>query len=446
MLNSLVSIEVPVTVSPDATRKAPAINVLPDPTETALPAAPQCPSVYVRWKGREYRIYKKQPHSSATWYYSWYEQNKRKMLNLKTCDRATAEATLKTYLDGQIKGRAEQMKAVIAGAGVQATSERLDVPLDRLLEIYRNTPTGANSPGTRNNNATRIENVLDLAKLPADAPLAKLLPALQTARTFLNAKLEKERSQNRQLSLKRTWNTNLRMVLSIFCDSALAAIEDKLTIQPADVLTLRTGGKKLFFPAVKKTVEQYRPPTPEILAATLEAWLKLDRNEFIAVGLALSFGLRRAEINQAHWEWIGSLDGYVFLDADADVKDKTGLLRTRALEPFYTIFINHCRDKGWHAKTGRCLEGSMNRRGSFDRNISDWLQALGWRTRLHLHALRAWAGSLVYTRYGVSAACAFCRHGDEGTTRKHYGWLRDQWAEAGKPVFIGEKLVEWGKA
>src|ERR1700761_7803652 len=289
MINSPVSTEVSPTIVLPVTRITPRLAEERENENTAPQTAPSCPSVYIRWKGRDYRMYKKQPKPSATWYYSWYEGTHRQMLNLQSPDRNTAEATLKLFLEGQGKGLLSQMRAVLDGTAAitPAGSERLDVPLDEFLTLYEETPTGANTPETRHINAVRVRNILDTTKHPANTPVSALMPALSAARSLLNAKLEKERVQHKQSSLKRTWNTNLRMVLSVFCDSALAALEaplaalkEPMKVSAVDVLNIRTGAKKLFFPSVKKTAQEYRPPSPEILAATLEAWQKLDRNEF----------------------------------------------------------------------------------------------------------------------------------------------------------------------
>lgn len=452
MINSIANTSVISLPATPSARNTPERLTPVDTSITAPHTAPRCPSVYVRWKGRNYRIYKKQAKNSATWYYSWYEHERRQMLNLETPTQGTAEITLKTFLEGQQRGLAGQMRALLEGSAAAVAINKSERPedagpaLDRYLSLYESTPTGASAPETRRYNAQRIKNILTAASQPAHAPFAALLPALQTARQALNHKLEVQPSQTRQLSMKRTWNTNVRMALSVFCDGALAALDKQMTVPATSLIALRTGGKKVLFPNVSKSIGEYRPPTQTILASTLEAWLKLERNEFCAVGLALSCALRRREIEQAQWSWFAELDGYVFLDAAARVKNHSGEVRTRALEPFYSIFRTRCQAEGWWPGEGSCLEGVLPyARNRFDRNVSEWMQDLGWKTRLHLHALRAWAGSLVYTRYGVEAACSFCRHEDESTTRTHYGWLRDRWAETGKAIFVIGKPVEWAK-
>ena len=74
------------------------------------------------------------------------------------------------------------------------------------------------------------------------------------------------------------------------------------------------------------------------------------------------------------------------------------------------------------------------------------MKGLGWDTRLHLHALRAWAGSLVFMQHGAAAASAFCRHADEKTTKECYAWMKSDWHTAGAAVTVAGRAVEWVRA
>lgn len=409
---------------------------------TTPPAAPSCPTAIVRWKGRDYRIFKKQPHAGATYYYEFYQGSDRERVNLQTPDRSTAETTLKLFLEGQSRGLVAQMRALLAGHAIVTTQDQPaiggDIQVEKYLNLFENTPTGNNHPESRAQYVTRFQRLCAVAKTEPGT-LKDLLPAFQAFRVEYNRLVEQERSQARQQSMKRTHNSMLTLASSCFTPAAAAALAEHLP--SIDFGPLRDGIKNLYFKSAGKTVAQYCAPPQAVLDATIESWMKLPRNEFISVGTALSGGLRRGEIKSGNRSWIRDHDGYIVFDASGNFKSQTGELYTRALDPFYSLMMDRCRREGWLLD----VDEPFVTPSKFDISVSAWMKSLGWRTKKHLHALRAWAGSLVYTRYGAGPAKKFCRHSDEKTTRQHYAWLRDDWAETGTVILVAGKPVQWAK-
>lgn len=310
--------------------------------------------------------------------------------------------------------------------------------VDDYLGVYEQTATGHNSPSSRHGAALALRRVIAAAD-PPPGSMSDLGRAFSAYKARAAQAIEAAADQTTAVSLKRSFNSTINSAASVFCSQAVYAVQTKLAVP--DMKKIIELVKRLKLPDAKKTAEEYKRPSDEILCATLAGWPQLPRNEFVAVGLALCAGLRRGEIVQAQWEWFNRPDGAAtWLEATGDFKDQTGFLRCRLLEPFYRLFLNDPRIRGekW---AGLMLTDSHN----FDRNISAWMRGLGWQTRKHLHALRAWAGSLVYMRYGAATARAFCRHADESTTRQFYGWLRDDWRDQTQPVLVAGQPVEWAR-
>ena len=72
------------------------------------------------------------------------------------------------------------------------------------------------------------------------------------------------------------------------------------------------------------------------------------RDMFIAIGFELAFGLCHAEMAQARWNWLNTaVAGYPVLDGTAKVKNLSGTIRVRALDPWFTITMNRIKAEGW---------------------------------------------------------------------------------------------------
>ena len=417
------------------------IKINPEPVPD-FPKVPRrkYPAETFRLFGRRYRVFKRVPGGEGNWYFYFEKSKKRWLTSLRTNCPKTAVEKAKLMIEAEFKGQMEEMRALITGREPKPSVDYC--PVARYLELYESTATGENTPDSRKKAVQAFRRVA-VGKLPAT--MADLEPMFRSARDRVNINVENCDNNTQKMSFKRSFNSELASAASVFSELAVFHLKDKLTLP--DFSELRALVKFLRFPDAKKTSEQYNPPPAAVLTETIRTWLELPRNEFLAVGLALACGMRRGEIKDfADWSWFEEHAGYLWANArQGDFKDRTDVLRTQVLDPFWSMLLARATAEGWRPAEGRGLVIQGNR-SEFDRHISEWMKRLGWNTRLHLHALRAWSGSLVYMQYGAAAACAFCRHTDEKTTRQHYAWMKQDWHTAGAAVLVAGRPVEWVKA
>jgi integrase len=126
------------------------------------------------------------------------------------------------------------------------------------------------------------------------------------------------------------------------------------------------------------------------------------------------------------------------LSAETDVKNHSGRLEVRALNPFWQTFHERARRENRIVPEGYVLDGTEREREQVvEVRVSDWMRGRGWKRQKTNHAFRAYAGALVVLRWGTSAAKDWLRHASVTTTEKHYtnAWRR---AEEGRVA-----AVEW---
>jgi len=397
------------------------------------------PTETFKYNGREYRLYKRTAGKNGSWYFQIERRGRRYPTSLKTAAVQAAIAAAKLLIDAAQQNKLEKIRAILAGRDEKDTREFCAV--EKYLQRYENTPTGENTARSRHHFVLAFRRLMARASAPPTR-MDQLAPMFKEARSHANAAAEAAPDNATRMRIKRSFNSEVSNAASVFAGMSAFALKDQLTLP--DFTELRQLVKFIRFNDAKKTASQYNPPPAAVLAATLAGWRELPRNEFIAVGLALACGMRRGEIRDfADWSWFEPHGGYLWCNArQGNFKDRTDVLRAQVLNPFWEIFRDHCTANGWMATSGRCITGN---RSEFDKNISSWMIQLGWETRLHLHSLRAWAGSLVYMKYGSRAASEFCRHADEKTTKEHYGWMRSEWHTDDAPVLIASQPVEWVK-
>jgi hypothetical protein len=151
---------------------------------------------------------------------------------------------------------------------------------------------------------------------------------------------------------------------------------------------------------------------------------------FTAVGLALACGLRLGEIEKARWAWWQTSNGRPLLaDGSVNVKNHSGALAVRPLDPFWTILNRTIDRHGWRSDPAEyCLAGDCASDREFwcQHVLSKWLRWLGWRTQKAAHALRDLSASYVTMKFGLDRARIFCRHGQVATTAVHYSTFIDE--------------------
>ena len=327
----------------------------------------------------------------------------------------------------QAQSRAKAKYAEIVAATSSGEYRRLDATklrssqsatLEELFAAYRVGPAEASAD-------TRTVNINALRQICGGqvTSLRDLTPALvrrwfESVQTTVLGATDQESAA----SLKRSANSRWAQARSLFTDRCLAHYIDKELVAD-DGQSLQAfvrAGNVATFNRIPK--QNYNPPSEEVIKKTLADWEQItDPHLFLAIGHELAFGLRLAEMAQARWEWHTVRNGYPVLDARATVKNGSGLIQVRALDPYYSTMKRIATARGWWGVTGEILTGTMTYRtdGLF-RAVSDWLRSRGWATMKTNHALRAYAGSQVAMRYGIYEAQIFLRHSTVKVTEQNY--------------------------
>lgn len=383
------------------------------------------------FEGRRRTLFK----ISRTWYFYREINGKRLKRSLHTSAVKAAEEKAKNYYRANTLEQFEKIDAIFRGAD---KIKKTFCSTENYLALYESKPSGDNERSTRHNNVLALRRLAG-DELPTTMDPLAIEKMCKAAKTRAAARIEAEPDGGKKKSMRTTFDSMMRNATSIFSQTAVYNLRDELTLPTFEEFDeLRSNLKNLYFGDAKKTVKEFHPPSDEILEKTVAGWLKLSKHEFLAVGLALCAGLRRKEIfEMADWSWFVVKNQHVWLDGYADPKDRTGLIYVSVLDPFYSLMMARVRAEGWET-TGRIVDSWRAH-----LNISAWMKELGWKTKKHLHALRAWAGSLVYDAYGAEESRRFCRHDTIETTDDSYGYMRKKFHLEGMAVTVNERKVEW---
>lgn len=224
-------------------------------------------------------------------------------------------------------------------------------------------------------------------------------------------------------SIMRSTNSIAAHILGLFNVQTLLHFKS-LGLELPDIIKLREAIRSRRFARVPR--QELGFVSDEIAAHTFRSWESLPRDQFLAFGLALSFGLRRGEIGQTRWGWHTIINGQPYLSAGADtvtVKSGTGNLGVRAVDPFYTTMMTRIDREGWRGdKEDFVLSGSVtNRTSGVFRDLSRFMRGQGWSTRKTIHAVRQWVASqIAMLERSDYAAKIWLRHGDCETFASHY--------------------------
>jgi integrase len=358
------------------------------------------------------------------WYAKFCFRGVNYLRCLQTTDsgiaQARARALYKEITDAIIRGQYDRLDGTKTRHAVIAT-------LGELIAAYRRSPVDAKY-GTRESNINSLVNIMKKTRgAERDALLQTPYPALLTAETaaaHFSAYASQAAAGPDQESAarsKRTANSLWLQASSLCAPRALAFYKTLGMFHPCldDFLNAGTLHRFTRLPRIC-----YNPPADEVIAATLGAWELLeDRNLFLAIGLELAFGLRVGEVAQARSGWFNYRQGYPVLDGTAQVKNGTGLIQVRALDPFYTTLRTKATARGWlnldHDEL--LITGSDSfRSDGIERAVSAFLRTHGWTTRKTNHALRAYAGSQIAMKYGIYEAQTWLRHSSVKVTEGHY--------------------------
>lgn len=388
--------------------------------------------------GRRYRLTKRSAAPGASWYLTFEDRGERIIKSTGYPDTAGAVRWARDYLDARRDDNAAALSALLQRPGTVECSTLGDVLTWYEVHAHHVSPT------TRAGYLNCLRLVIRTAtaetaieKLPASVLNKDLVIGWQNAKQGeANAAADQETASR----IKRSANSILNQAKSVF---SLLTVENmrRAGLRLPDLEPFLTAAKTFRFAKCSK--DDYRPPTDAVIAATLAAWRAVkgtDPNLYRAIWLALSCGLRAAEISQARWEWITVQDGApLLLATGGQFKDGTGTLRVRPIDPFWSEGLAGCTGNGaWQFEAGPILGGTdTETRTDVFRRVSILMRTAGWRTQKAAHALRALSGSWVAAKWGIYTAQQWLRHSSVMVTETHYSVLLKD--NTFKPL-----PVEWG--
>jgi len=361
-------------------------------------------------------------HRERPWHFkfTFRGQTYRRGLDTPDADEAQRRARLKAaeITDATLKGEDDRIDQT-------KTRQTVHDTLATLLDAYETCPVFANAK-TRHHNVNCMKNLLaQVTGKSRDALLTQPYPSLinaATTRAWFALPNISPASQN------SIW----RQAASICAPRARGTYE-ALKIGHPSLGEFLVAGKMC-----TKKVKRSTAPTPgdDIEAATVKAWEACeDRNLFLAIGHMLAFGLRVGELEQCRWSWWVTKYGAPMLCGLGQFKGEGSALswiEISGLDPYYTILRTKAIARGWMpkptdstaVKNEYVIAGHKTfRTDDLERAVSAWMRGLGWRTKKTNHALRAFAGGQVATKYGIYVASTFLRHSSVKVTEGHYMYL-----------------------
>lgn len=214
---------------------------------------------------------------------------------------------------------------------------------------------------------------------------------------------------------KRTLNSVLRNAKSIFSKHTLEAFPRQWNMG-----SIKDLKKEPFFRRVTKA---YILPSEDLMQKTFDlydSYVGTDPDSQVILGLALHFGLRRAEIVASRRSWV-SIDterAIISVKHESDFKPKGG-------------------KEGYTAGKVSVGESILQNAGGFETLIVDSarkaerpmqkvtadLREIGWTRAAPLHECRKLYGSYLASTQGLYVAQSYLRHSNPSVTSQYYASL-----------------------
>ena len=232
---------------------------------------------------------------------------------------------------------------------------------------------------------------------------------------YKKLRLEGVVDEDKIKSAKRSINSQIQCARSVFSKDAMKMYPD-WDVSNAEVLLSATKFKR-----VKKT---YRLPPSELVLRTfelLESYENQKPDHYIALALALCFGLRRNEVLNSRRDWFEeSKDGVtrigVFTERDFLVKaDEDGYASGSS------VIADKILDQ---SQSFDYLLSTRSPRTAFDPLLKD-LRSIGWDREKPMHECRKLYGSYLASTKSLYHAQKNLRHASAMTTNDFYTDLMD---------------------
>jgi integrase len=466
------------------------------PVDTQDPAGPEqpgkvtsratsrrtLPARHFKYRGRRWRMYKRKADPEAAWWIELRRHGKRQPMSLGTYATDQAEAEAKLRIDLFMEKRETDLRRSMVQPG-----DRKYSTIAQVIAAVPELPITANAI-TRNSYVWSLRWVLRLALGLTDAEVDTQSAGVlnkATARAFFDrvaAAAAKMPTQAERNTYKRNAYTFYDNSRALFAPRPLESMRETLGLRLPEMTAWREG-KKMYAEEVDAAAA-FERPSDQIIRRTLVEWVRIGRtpgyqvtcgsgnsrrpdelaplnetarrNMFIAIGLALSCGLRKSEIAKVRWEWFQTRNGHPQLcEYAVDVKNRSNRIDVRPVDPFWKILNRVIDRNGWRGSPGEhCLAQrpkvkgvhralDFSHGGKSDRvywlfyHVGKWLRTLGWRTQKTNHALRDYTASTITMKYGLERASSWCRHGQIATTQAHYSRFVDDEARD------NPRLLQW---
>lgn len=347
---------------------------------------------------------------------------------LQRDQRAAAEYA-RRYQQEVRAGRLEKLRTL------QLRSTEPELTLGQIIESFEKFAeveglAAATIRGYKNSMRILIKGATGDASKMNSLPVSALTPALVYQYKTHVSELEPKADDARQRQLEGTANSVLRQAKGYFSARAMEhyRIVSGFNL-PANVGPFRDA------PGFSDTaVKEWSLPSDKVLEETftqLKDRRESDPELFVAVWLALGFGLRKSEIAAVRAGWFQVTPQGVTLQLRATLV--SGSVAEKESTKNGTIWPTvTCTNGAWEhlgpivaklkpddyliqspTATARCEE--------VFRRIGVWMATLGWQTHKAIHEFRAYAGCQVARRDGIEAASRWLRHHSIVVTQRHYG-------------------------
>lgn len=391
---------------------------------------PTLPTFTFKHHGRAYRLFKRTDSREASFYFHVMIDGKRICRSTGSNQAEEAAKRAGVILDASRGGRWDIVEAVKMRQPPPVASAT--TTFNQVIAVFLGVPVQA-SLASRKAYLKCLSLVLSKYGLTPSDPVACFSPDL-VARWFSDAtKAAMAKPQAEQRRAETNANSIMNQALAVFGQSAMDHYQEAGLEMP-DMKPTQAKFRTRRFRGVEVS---YSAPSQAIIDATVKQWEDLPYPLAMALGLVLAFGLRKGEARQARWEWLQSVDGYAVLDGSCEVKNGSGRVFARGLDPYCTMWLVLAQDR-----QGFIIPGSnRDRKEVVWRDMSTWMRGCGWKTTKTAHAWRAYYGSLVALKWGIFEASTRLRHASVTTTEKSYTHFLDR-----RGLVVKEALpYEWAR-
>lgn len=378
---------------------------------------------------------------SATYYVKLTWQGRQILRNTAYTARADAERFERT-LRKSLAGEREEALTALA-----ASRLRRDTPATTIAQVvgaFRVAP-GSWTPHTKRGYIGGLRTLVETSLGPVPAWDSRPVAILDADLVFrfrqaIHRATQSEPDDRRQQA-GRTGNTVLRSARALFTPTLLEYYRREAKLSLPDLGEFRDAPG---FRGVSK--DDYRIPDDGLIERTfgaLAASRDTHRDRFIAVWLALGFGLRKSEAAAVRAGWFVRVGGRVHLELRAVVQPGTPGRESTATKNGDVAPRIPVANGAW-THLGPIIEAmrpdqhvlapdacATYRADALFDEIALWMRDLGWETQKAYHEWRAYGGCQVAMRDGLLVAKDWLRHSSVTTTERNYGrYIRTQASDA----------------